>query len=87
MNSLDKRSNDTTTIAIKAREISTKILYGFAIGLNAGENPDLNDFVFKVKNLDFYEKNVNFDPKNLDYLASKSKLIDRYFKIINGGQK
>jgi len=87
MNSLDETSNDATTISIKAREISTEILYDFAVGLNTRENSDLNDFVLRVKNLDFYERNVNFDPKSQDYLISKSRLIDRYFKIINGDQK
>lgn len=87
MNSLNEKLNDLIRISEKAKEISTNVLYGFAIELNTGENSDLKDFVFRVKNLAFYETNVNFDPNNPDYLASKSRLIDKYFKIINGGQK
>ena len=86
-NTLNERLNNIMTTSGKARKISTDILYDFAIGLNTREDSDLNDFVSRVKHLDFYEKNVNFNPKNLDYLTSKSKLIDKYLKIINGGQK
>lgn len=87
MNSLNEKLNDLIRISEKAKEISTNVLYSFAIGLDIKGNSDLSDFVLRVKNLAFYEANVNFDSNNPDYLASKSRLIEKYFKIINGGQK